>query len=596
MNHSSVSQRHGQLRTRVEHWIERFDTPVQREQIRILFRQSPFVFFGILASMTAVELYFWGKADRTALLAWLVANLLLTLLRILFVRRFERLQPQGRAILVWGFSFALTSTISGMIWGSSVMLFLQPSDLGGLLLLVVVLTGMTAGSLVPLSSFMPAYFGYAVFTMTPLGLILINLGRADLVFVGYLALVFLMVTLGYSFVVHRGLADFIRLRFQNLDLLRDLERQKAISEKASADKSRFLAATSHDLRQPLHAMSLYLGALSAQLDDREQKGLLSKGLRACDALNDLLTALMDVSRLDSGDVNFDRKAVDMGILLEGIAGEFRAQAERKGIELRVFGEDIDADTDPLMFSRMVRNLLTNACIHSRATRIELGAEERGDEIVVSVRDNGIGIPVPQQEAVFSEFYQLNNVERDRAKGLGLGLAIVKRLADLLDHDLRLESTPGQGCCFYLTLPRLQTHLEPEAQASAGVTTDLGGRFIVLVDDEASVRDAMRVLLRQWGCELLVTEGVESLRRELHSLDYPCPDVVIADYRLRNDTTGLDVVETVYDRFDADIPAVIVSGDTDQVVRRRVEERGCHLLHKPVTPDLLRGTLNRLLAS
>jgi two-component system, sensor histidine kinase len=490
----------------------------------------------------------------------------------------------------------LSSTISGMLWGALVVLFVQPGDLGGLLLVFLLITGMTAGSLVPLSSFIPAYFGYSVFAMVPLALVLIAQHRADMLIVGYLALGFLTINLGYSFVVRRGLTDSIQLRFQNLDLLQDLERQKATTEKASADKSRFLAATSHDLRQPLHAMSLYLGALSTQLEKPDQRELLGKGMQACDALNGLLTALMDVSRLDAGEVGIERKPVDVGVLLEGIAGEFRPPAERKGLDLRVRGGNVEADTDPLMFSRLIRNLVDNACAHSHATRVELSAEEMEGKVVVRVCDNGVGIPPAQQEAVFSEFYQLNNAERDRAKGLGLGLSIVKRLAGLLNHELRLESESGQGCCFDLTLPKALMRLAPEAHVPPEAFEGISGRFVVLVDDEVSVRDAMRVLLRQWGCELLVAEGVDSLRRELHALDYARPDIVVTDYRLRNNTTGLDVVETVHSHFDADIPAVIVSGDTDIEVRRRVEECGCHLLHKPVTPIVLHDTLRRLLSA
>ena len=584
------------MRDGIGQTFNRFDTPVGHELIRILFRQSRIMFIGVLVTLAIIVPYFWGKTDHTLLLSWLVANVVLMVFRIAFVRRFARLNPQGRRIVFWGVGFALTSSVSGMLWGWGTLLFLQPGDMSELLLLSVLLVSMVAGSLVPLSSFIPAYFGYVLFGISPIIVYLLASQQTGLQVSGVLLATFVVVYLAYSFVVNRGLQASIRLRFQNLEILRDLERQKRISEQANADKSRFLAATSHDLRQPLHAMSLYLGALSAQLTEPGQRELLDKSLQSCDVLNSLLTALMDVSQLDAGEVNMQRRAVNVAVLLEGIASEFRPHAECKSIELRVLGEHVEADTDPVMFARIVRNLLANACTHSRAMRIELVANalEDEDNVIVSIRDNGIGIPAQEQAMVFSEFYQLDNAERDRAKGLGLGLSIVKRLADLLGHDLRLESTPGKGCHFDLTLPRATANGAQTVPCHTTVQADLGGRFIVLVDDEVTVRDAMHALLRQWGCELLVADGVESLRRELSSLDYPCPDIVIADYRLRNNTTGLDVIEMVCGHFGVDIPAVVVSGDTDQVVRQRVENWGCHLLHKPVSSEQMWKTLNLLL--
>ncbi len=574
--------------------LERYDTPIRREQVRALYQQSPFLFFGIVFVMVVVVAFFWERAERDVLLIWLTANAVLTLARVVLVKSFQRLQPEANKMQRWGLAFALSSTVSGMLWGSIAILFLQTGEIETVLLVAIVLTGMAAGSLVPLSAFIPAYYGFTLCALSPLAYVLLINESDVLVFIGTLVLAFIVVNLGYSFVVNRNLAESIRLRFENLDLLDNLKQQKELAEKANTDKSRFLAATSHDLRQPLHAMDLYLGALANMVNTDDQKQLLDKSRQASTALNSLLTALMDVSRLDAGDVVVERKPSNIKKLLGSLADEFREQAQQLGIELQVDAPSAYVDTDPLMFSRMLRNLLNNACSHSGASRIVLRAQVLEHDVRVSICDDGAGIPLDQQQQVFSEFYQLNNPERDREKGLGLGLAIVKRLADLLQHELKLESAPGEGCCFSFSLPRMHGVQEVEASEADIPDDDISGSFIVLVDDEVGVRDAMRTLLRQWGCELLLTDSVQALREELLALDYPRPDVIIADYRLRDNTTGIDAIQVVHDRFDSAIPAVIISGDTDRSVQKQTEKLGCLLLHKPVQPAALREVLARLI--
>lgn len=576
--------------------LERYDTPIRREQVRALYQQSPFLFFGIVFVMIVVVAFFWERAERDVLLIWLAANMVLTAARVVMVKSFQRRQPEAGNMLRWGLAFAASSTLSGMLWGAIAVLFLQTSEIETVLLVAIVLAGMAAGSLVPLSAFMPAYYGFAICALSPLAFVLLTHESDELVFIGTLVLAFIVVNLGYSFVVNRNLAESIRLRFENLDLLGNLKQQKELAEKANADKSRFLAATSHDLRQPLHAMDLYLGALANMLDADEQKQLLDKSRQASTALNSLLTALMDVSRLDAGDVVVERKPSNVKKLLDALADEFREQAQQLGITLQVEAPAVNVDTDPLMFTRMMRNLLNNACSHSGASRITLQAQVLQHDVRVSVCDNGAGIPLDQQQQVFSEFYQLNNPERDREKGLGLGLAIVKRLADLLQHKLELESEPGKGCCFSLSLPHVHAMQEMESGEEDVLDDDISGSFIVLVDDEVGVRDAMRTLLRQWGCELLLADSVRTLQDELQSLDYPRPDVVIADYRLQNNTTGVDAVRVVRNQFDAAIPALIISGDTDRSVQAYAEKNDCLLLHKPVQPGVLREALAAMLAS
>lgn len=579
-----------QCKNMIKKLVSRFDTPVHHEQIRALYQQSPFVFLGIVFTMSVVTVFFWNKVEQTTLLVWLLSNAGLTIARVILVRSFHRLKPTGEQLVTWGLVFAASATLSGMIWGSIAFLFLSPSDIEGLLLIAIVLTGMTSGSLVPLSSFMPAYYGFCVPALIPFSVIMLNQEAGVLVLIGYLVLAFVAVNLGYSFVVNRNLASFIRLRFENLGLLEDLKLQKNIAEQANTDKSRFLAATSHDLRQPLHAMDLYLGALKKLLTKQEQIHLLEKSQQSSAALNSLLTALMDVSRLDAGNVVIDRGVVDISLLMKTISDEYQEQANKRGILFDLQTPELLVDSDPLMLGRLLRNLVNNACYHSGGSRILLRAEKQGEEVLVSVCDDGIGIAEQQQSKVFSEFYQLNNPERDRSKGLGLGLAIVKRLAGLLQHDLQLESAPGEGCCFIISLPLADEAAVEEPVDIIQEQGDVSGLFIILVDDEADIRNALRCLLLQWGCELLVADSLQTLQQELSTCQYPTPDILLCDYRLRENQTGLDIVDAMRKYFNIKIPALIISGDTDKKIEEKVIGKGCKILHKPVSPDILRSEI------
>ncbi len=579
----------------IEKLIDKFDTPIHHEQIRALYKQSPFVFFSVLAVTFIVAIYFWNQVDRRVLISWVVINLIFTIARVVLVKSFHRVKPQGEALVKWGLIFSLSSVLSGIIWGTIAFLFMDTSDVINTLFTVLVLIGMASGSQVSLSTFLPAFFGFGLPTLLPLAVILFSQPENVFSLIGYRVLVFIMANLAFSLIMNRNVSESIQLRFENLDLLNNLELQKNIAEKANTEKSRFLAATSHDLRQPLHAMDLYLGALKNLLTEKEQFELLNKGLQSSAALSELLAALMDVSRLDAGDVAVNRAVVNIDLLMQAICDEYQEKANRQGMVIDCQSSKLQVDSDELMLGRMLRNLVNNACSHSAGSHIVLGAKKVDEQVVISVCDDGVGIAEPQQQQVFSEFYQLNNPERDRSKGLGLGLAIVKRLAGLLQHELKLESAAGEGCCFKLQLPFIDMAENSVIDMEVAADLDVSGLFIIMVDDEADIRSAMRTLLLQWGCELLMADSLQSLQQELDKLPYPTPDMLLCDYRLRENQTGLDVVIAMRQYFKVKLPALIISGDTDKVIEEKTVEQGCEVLHKPVRPELLRSAIHTMAA-
>jgi len=563
------------------------------EQIRALYQQAPFLLVAIIVFMTLFMVLFWDRVTHELLYTWLFLNVALTLARIYLVKSFHKRQPDNETISQWGVVFALSSGFSGMLWGSTAFFMIDTANIETVLVVAVTLTGMVAGSLVPLSSFKPAYFAFSISTLSPL--IIVMLLHSDRVFmlIGYMVIFYLLVILGYSFVVNRNMHESFRLRFENMDLLEDLKIQRNISEKANANKSRFLAATSHDLRQPLHALDLFLGALNKLLTTDEQIDLIKKSRNSSRSLRELLNALMDVSKLDSGGVVANIEEISLNNVISKIEEEFRVLAEDKDLSFRVHKRDLWVVSDVVLLNRMIRNLVSNAIKYNNSGKIVIGVRKRGMRAIIEVYDTGSGIRDSEYENIFTEFYQLDNPERDRAKGLGLGLSIVKRLSKLLSHPVDVRSIPGKGSCFTVSIP-LSEFMNVRARAESGeVKIDISGLFIVVIEDEVMVRDAMRVLLRSRGCEVLICDSEISALQQLKSDDYPQPDLIISDYRLRVNKTGIEAVSAIRKMYDADIPSIVITGDTASDIKNRVQKAGCGLIYKPIQSELLEQAISEM---
>ena len=554
---------------------------IKQEQIRTLFMQSVYLFLGLLILMTGVMLYFWNTHNNQHLLIWYLLNMGLLLARAVFVRQFHKIKPEGQQIYRWGKVFAFSSFLSGCLWGMFPVIFIDPDDLLNMSLIIVVLLGMLTSSIVPLSSFRPAYIAYSIPSLLPLCLMLFASGVSNHLILGGFLFTAMVIYIAYSFVIHRNFAASLLLRFENLDLVNDLAIQKQRAEKANQDKSRFLAATSHDLRQPLHAMDLYMGALGNVLTSDEQKELLQKTQSSSKALTELLNAIMDVSRLDAGSVDIDKKSINLKVLLEEISLSVQPQLDKQGMLLKQAIDDVNVYSDPVLLARVFRNLISNALMHSEGTEIKLSSEIQDEDITVCVIDNGKGIVAMEIENIFSEFYQLNNPERDRNKGLGLGLAIVQRITQQLGHEINVDSGLNKGSRFCISLPITHAEDMPAVEYANQEFTDLSGLFAIIIEDEVDVRDAMRYLLRSWDCEVLVGDSIDAVMLELEQSDYATPDVIISDYRLRENRTGLEAIHRLREYFNESIPAVVVTGDTSPAIAEDIEGAHCRLVYKPV---------------
>ena len=369
----------------------------------------------------------------------------------------------------------------------------------------------------------------------------------------------------------------------------ELQARKEEAEQANMAKSRFLAAASHDLRQPMHALGLFIAELGQHRLEARPHRLLDQIAASAGAIETLMDRLLDISKLDAGVMQPSIRGFPLKPVLERITRLQKHVATEHGITLRLHAIDCWVSSDTMLFERIIFNLLNNAFHHGNGGRVLLACRRRGDRIVIEVRDNGPGIPIESQNIVFQEFVQLHNPGRSRDQGLGLGLAIVRRLSDLLGLDLNLRSAPGKGSVFSISLPLVPEVETLDSRSEKTRESEyLQGLRIALIENDPLVLSAMESLLDSWGCTVFPGTKLEDLLAVLPS-NAP-PDIVISDYRLSKGS-GLEALAALRKRYGAALPVALVSGDTAPEVLRRCQQAGVPLLHKPVRPARLRAFLS-----
>lgn len=392
--------------------------------------------------------------------------------------------------------------------------------------------------------------------------------------------------------LNRKLRQEIYERAQIEDALR---LAKAEAERANLDKTRFIAAASHDLLQPLNAARLFVTALAeSPLDNKEQR-FVSHIDWALANVESLLESLLDISKLDAGAVKAEKSDFVIGELLQGLGQEFAPVAEDAGLELIVVPCSRVVRSDPALLGRVLRNFISNAIRYTPSGRVLLGCRRRGWAIRIEVLDTGIGIPERSTQEVFEEFRQLDRDGCAKRKGSGLGLAIVKRLSRVLSHPLGVRSQPGKGSTFFIdvplgTLPRALPERERGPMVPA--TDLLAEARAVIIEDEDSVRDGMCELLQSWGCRAFAASDGRTALLELARAECS-PDIVIADYHLDRGATGLAAVDEVRNVF-GPVPSMIVTADRDRQVLDTIRRHGLHVLQKPLKPAKLRALVSHLL--
>ena len=362
----------------------------------------------------------------------------------------------------------------------------------------------------------------------------------------------------------------------------ELTQLKDEAERANAAKTRFLAAASHDLRQPMHSISLLIGVLRARLTDTGQIDIADKVQTAVSTMENLFGNLLDISKLDAGAVHAHIEDVDLGWLLERAAQTWAPQAQEKGLTLRVRPGRWVVRGDATLLERIVGNLLANAIRYTRSGGVLVGCRRRGAHCELQIWDTGPGIAAEHREAIFEEFFRIGTPGSGQEKGLGLGLSIVRRCAGLLGYAISVESREGRGSVFKVLLPlaagRLPAHVS-DSRTDA-LPQSLEGSFLVVVDDEATNREAVRDALLAAGCHVVVASGVDDALAQLQT-HLRTPDLILTDFQLGSDGNGLDVIRQLRAHYDEAISALVVTANTDTRLAAQATALGARLLHKPV---------------
>jgi signal transduction histidine kinase/CheY-like chemotaxis protein len=385
------------------------------------------------------------------------------------------------------------------------------------------------------------------------------------------------------------------LAIQNASLFAEIEDKSRQLELANTAKSRFLAMASHDLRQPLHALGLFVAQLRTPLESLERTKMIERVGAVVREMNAMFNALLDISKLDAGVLK--PKIVEFSIarLLKRVETTFDQATRERGLRLRVMRSDAWVRSDPLLLERILLNLVSNAVRYTLRGGIIVGCRRRGEMLRIEVWDSGPGIPEDHRQSIFGEFFQLSTSERAQHGGLGLGLAIVDRLRRLLNHEIELTSIVGRGSRFTILVPMAAEGVKSveTARSLYPAAFALAGKLILIIDDAPIVLEGTSGLLGKWGCSVVTAGSDEAALLQLAERERR-PDLIISDYHLANGKTGLAAIERIDAAFGAPIPAILISGDTAPERLRDAKDKGYILLHKPVDPMRLRAVMHQLL--
>ncbi len=572
-----------------------FDELVKRNAIVMLYNnmgQSA----AALSLMPLMVLYtLWNEADHTVLFSWFGVATTVAGLRWLFYSRRRQVEREATQHKLWGRRSVFLSLMVGTVWGLTVPLFFHHASSESIIIMMIIIIGLASGSAVAFNNWLPYFYAFAIPALSFPAFYFLLRGGDTQIILAILLLVYFFLLSNLVQTMNHTFRENLRLRFMNESLVDELRLEKDLAEASSRAKTRFLASASHDLRQPVHSLSLLREAMYHERDPLRRQELLDLMGNSLDALDQLLGSLLDISKLDAGVLESRSEPTQLKPLLDALLNEVRPYAWDKGLKLRQRKCNHNVVTDQSLLSNVLRNLLTNAIRYTENGGVLVACRRKGEKLLIQVWDTGIGIAEKEQDNIFQEFIQLDNQERDRNKGLGLGLAICRRMAYLLGHELSVKSRPGRGSVFTIELPVFDGSITITEKPSTTYSHwDLYDKRILVLDDDDTVRLGMLALLERWGCVTTPAadgdEAIAKAREEEYHFD-----AIVSDYRLPGDITGVQVVKEILAEAGRQIPVVLVTGDTSPARIKEAKESGFPLLHKPVKPAFLRNALGKVLS-
>jgi len=568
------------------------DQRVLTEQVKVLYRLLPPMVSVVTLVSLGVLYALWDVVPHQPLMIWMSLTVFALLVRtgsiVAFRRHFKpELAARYAVYLIIG------SALTGLAWGiGSVILF--PPQLEYQLFLLIIIVVMGAGSMSSLTTYLPVFYAYMPVSLLPMATMMIMVDDTIHLLLGLMLFGYVVLISYFATYLNQSIKESFKLRFENIELVDQLREQKNEAERANQAKSRFLASASHDLRQPLHALTLFTSVLNESIQYPKVRRVVEQINSSVESLKSLFNALLDISQLDAGVMQYEKTTLNLAPLLSKLENDYDTPAKEKGLKIHWPVCNLAVHTDPTLFEQILRNYISNAIRYTKNGDIKIECETNDDKVRVKVTDSGPGIPEKDLQIIFEEFHQLSNPERDRDKGLGLGLAIVKRAANLLDHEIDVVSTQGEGSTFCITVGQASINElveieKPHMEPGLKVRSD---SLVVVIDDESSAREGMQTLLELWGYDVISVSDEKEALRELVQYER-APDAIIADYRLRNNKTGIQVIHAIHAECHNFIPALIVTGDIAVERLQDVNNSGFQMLHKPVEPGKLKTFLKNI---
>ena len=556
--------------------------------------QPPAALGGMLVAVLCVLVY-WNVASRAGLLLWFGALALVIFVRMLRWRTYRGAKLLERGPDKWLRETVWSCGATGALFGAGALIMMPPDLPVYQVTYGFSLFAMAVASMFSYNVHYPTFMAFYIPTV-PVGMIALAAQQTPLTW-GVAGGMFLFTIVVFQSMgsLNHAFLEAQKLRFQNADLVVQLTAQKNAAVAANLAKSRFLAAASHDLRQPMHALSLYLATLHGLALPSAVRPVLDNVDQCAQTMEKMFSGLLDISRLDAGTVLPEIEDFPIALVLDRIRIEFAPMARDRWLELRIAPSGAFVRSDPALIGRILRNLVANAIRYTHSGKVLVGCRRSGGLLRLSVYDTGPGVAAEHLAKIFEEFYQIDPSQRVDAGGLGLGLAIVDRLAKLLRAPLVWYSKPGQGSMFALDIPlanAIAAAVPPDAGPQRG--HDFAGCLIVVIDDNPQVLDATRSLLESWGCDVVsAVSGADALRQ--FSTIARVPRALVCDYRLSAGESGIAVIERLRHEFNKAIPALLITGDTgpEQIVE--IGASGLPVLYKPLRVDELRRQMDQLLA-
>jgi signal transduction histidine kinase len=542
----------------------------------------------------------WAFSSHVVIVGWALVQVASIAVRERLIHVFHQRERADAELERWANYYVAHQAGVGLIWGATMFLFAHPDQPITVALTLCCLYSIGAGA-VPAQSYTPKSLYVLVGLLYSIvALRLIGTGTFGYVLLGSASALFGLTMVGFCRVQYRTLQEGFRIRFANRALVDALVVEKAEAEEArnraelaSLAKSQFLAAASHDLRQPLYALSLFSASLRELKLDPEGRDVVGRIQDSIAVMESLFDGLLDISRLEAGVVEAHFEEVSVDALFDRLSQVFRPIAMDRGLDLRFRSDGENVRSDPTLLEQVLANLLSNAMRHTRQGGVLVATRARGPAVRFEIWDTGIGIGKADLDRIFEEFVQVHNPQRDRQKGLGLGLSIARRAAALIGTEIEVKSWPGKGSRFVVTQPRCRESAPDVGAVLPGATIRrlrAGATLPVLViEDDQDVRAALADLLTRWEVRFAMFADAEPALQRIDAGDRY--SLILADYRLAGTMNGLDLISAATARHPEPRPgAVLITGDFDSGLIARAHEMGIPLMHKPLRAEILRQLL------